>query len=373
MTIPHRATALLLTLFATGAGGQAAQITNLGKNFLGGGINNSGQVAGAYFGPFSTHAAIYSGGSFQDLGTLGGIYSIGNSINSSGQVTGVSTDSSGVLRAFVYSNGSMTAIPLPDSQHSEGLSINDAGEIVGNYDLPPVAGLATRTTGFLYSAGQSQALNVLNAYAINNNSVVAGNRFLGIYADSTGTVQTRNGLELMAGSPSSLLGILDSLGGVNVIPAAVNDAGEIAGWSDTGTGVEAFLYAGGTMKALGLLNGYQSAANGMNQAGDVVGRIHNDARVLDDTAFLYSGGVMTDLDTFLPVDSPWHLYNAHGINDSGQIIADAMLKGDYTARYSVLLQLDTASSAAPEPGTWLLVLGGTLAMAFRAAGVRRGR
>jgi probable HAF family extracellular repeat protein len=108
------------------------------------GINAAGQVVGysnipSYFEyhAFRTapNAAINPG--TDDLGTLGGLFSIAFGINASGQVVGSSQIASGESHACVYSNGAMQDLNnrlLVDSgwifQEADG--VNDGGQIVGS-------------------------------------------------------------------------------------------------------------------------------------------------------------------------------------------------------------------------------------------------
>jgi probable HAF family extracellular repeat protein len=65
-------------------------------------INNKGQIAGSS----GTHAALWSGGAIQDLGTLGGQTSEAHGVNNNGAVAGVSDTPDGP-RAFLWNNGAM--------------------------------------------------------------------------------------------------------------------------------------------------------------------------------------------------------------------------------------------------------------------------
>ncbi len=146
------------------------------------GINHSGQVTGSSnrccgYGP---DAFLYSNGSMQDLGNLGGPLgsignqttggSTGNAINSGGQVTGQSwTAGNAAQHAFIYSNGSMLDLNglIPAGLATQytlvnGVAINDAGQIVvqGYVNSNPsqtVTFLLTPTTTVPNVVGLTQA------------------------------------------------------------------------------------------------------------------------------------------------------------------------------------------------------------------------
>ncbi len=152
--------------------------------------------------------------------------------------------------------------------------------------------------------------------------------------------------------PNRHLGRLDSI--------AVNDAGWVAGSVHTGDGDRAFIYRDGTMEILGTLGGPTSRGTAINDRGDVTGfserleccshaflwngegmkdlgvlkgsfsvarAISRDRQVVGfgydkhshQHAFLYSHGEMSDLGTFGGEYS-----DAYGINDAGQVTGWAM-------------------------------------------------
>lgn len=91
-------------------------------------INNHGQVAGAS----GTHAVIWSNGTIQDLGTLGGPASEAHGINNLGAAVGFSDTPSDGQHAFLWSNGTMQDLgTLPGDTSSRADFINDAGTVVG--------------------------------------------------------------------------------------------------------------------------------------------------------------------------------------------------------------------------------------------------
>jgi probable HAF family extracellular repeat protein len=72
------------------------------------------------------------------------------------------------------------------------------------------------------------------------------------------------------------------------------------------------------MADLGTLGGSYSYAYGINNNGQVVGLANTGSGA--QYAFLYRGGIMTDLNSLIPTNSGWTLSGARAINDSGQIV-----------------------------------------------------
>jgi probable HAF family extracellular repeat protein len=99
-------------------------------------INDLGQVTG---GPnaYRTRPGDPLNARPEELGDLGGGWSVGQGINSAGDVVGVSTTRDGKLHAFLFTNGRIwdlnDLIPPGSGWVLEhGSAINDAGQIVGN-------------------------------------------------------------------------------------------------------------------------------------------------------------------------------------------------------------------------------------------------
>jgi probable HAF family extracellular repeat protein len=95
-------------------------------------MNDDDAVIGTTGQGFLWRAGILTG-----LGTLGGLSSIPEGINNSGQIVGWSSDPSGDFKAFVYEDGQMkdlrTLVSDPGgwSRLTQAYDINNAGQIVG--------------------------------------------------------------------------------------------------------------------------------------------------------------------------------------------------------------------------------------------------
>jgi probable HAF family extracellular repeat protein len=170
------------------------------------------------------------------------------------------------------------------------------------------------------------------------------------------------------GTPGSggVMHDLGTLGGTNSIGLAVNDAGQVVGWSFTGdAGFHAFLYtgtpgSGGIMRDLGTLGGTESVGTAVNNAGQVVGWSSTGAA--GNHAFLYSGmpgvdGQMIDLDTWLDANNltegaKWTLTEANGISNTGWITGAGTYDPDGPGGIAAATRaylLDASSLVVPEP------------------------
>ena len=107
------------------------------------------------------------------------------------------------------------------------------------------------------------------------------------------------------------------------------------------TATHAFLYSGGVMSDLAPIgNSY------INDSGQVAGSAGN--------AFLYSGGVMSDLSNLFPTGTGWSIDAAYdipfSINDSGQIAGIGTINGEQHA-----FILTPESAPVPEPSTFVFL------------------
>lgn len=114
---------------------------------------------------------------------------------------------------------------------------------------------------------------------------------------------------------------LGTLGGNSSAAYDINNFGQVVGASRSTIYVpdKAFLYSGGVMDAL---SNSESTAYGINDSGQAVGYFYTPRDQYGNSyqhAFIYNGGVMTDIGTF----GGGYISEAHSINNSGQVVGSS--------------------------------------------------
>lgn len=253
-----------------------------------------------------THAFRYTHGVMTDLGTLGGATSAAQAINNAGQIVGSSLDSSGHELPFLYQNGAMKALPL--------LAGDVYGQATGISATGIVVGWEVNTQGFAHPVqwigGVAHAFSggpMEAARAINNIGQTVGTGFggRGFIASS------------LAATP------LAPAGAGVYDPAAINSSSQVVGTINPGSlDEQAFLYRGGAITNLGTLGGSAAVAYDINDGGTIVGD-STMAGLADGRAFVDQGGSMTPLDQHVPPGLALTFISANAINTSGQIASIA--------------------------------------------------
>jgi probable HAF family extracellular repeat protein len=260
-------------------------------------INDAGVVVGSANagGTDLGHAVLWSGGSVQDLGTLGtGYYSEAWGVNAVGHVVGWSYTDGGSgltgVHGFLYTGPTQTLIDLtPTSDTGYALDINDAGQVTGY-----------RTALGGYHAFRWQTGNFVD---------------LGV-----------------------LPGFAHSFGW------AINAFGDVAGNSTSASGNSERLFRytdGGGLVNLGG-TGEHNVALGINTQGHVVGTTGNSQK----RAVRYTDASgLQDLNTLIDPSLGWVLLAANDINDAEQIVGYAF--NNFTGQTHAV-RLQPAAGPPPE-------------------------
>ena len=255
-----------------------------------------------------------------------------NAVNNAGQVTGYNSRGA-FLSAF---DGGRPRVLGTTGLHSAfgavGNGINSTGQVAGNtYSdsggsyafLSGPDGGAPRDLGSL-GGGYSQA------WAVNDSGQVTG------YS----TIASRDANHAFLSGPDGGtlkdLGTIDNRANHYSIGASVNASGRVAGFASIGAGytIHAFLSGaeGGPLTDLGTLGGEYSYATAVNVLGRVAGYSTYPGSLKDTFhAFLsgVDGGALQDLGTL-----GGNYSQALGLNDPGQVVGDSL---DASGRYRAFL------------------------------------
>jgi probable HAF family extracellular repeat protein len=288
-------------------------------------INASGQVAGTccFIDPYDPHGFLWSNGQYTDLGP-----GQANGINDAGVVVGQACFDTSIV-AFSYSAGQTTYLGTLGGTASNATAINASGEIVG-WALASQDANAAHPCAFLAGAVTDIGLLPGNSSGFAT-SVNASGDVVGYDEDAS---YVWSGFLYSGGS----LTALPPLGDMKLMPSAINGSGQIVGRAIAAADdvyCKAFLYANGTATDLGSLYGQQAWAWGLNDWGWTVGgTCHSPA---NNVGFLYMNGQMMELNALLDTSgSSWIIEDAMGINDCGQIAAEAFNWQRGQSRYVVL-------------------------------------
>jgi probable HAF family extracellular repeat protein len=297
-------------------------------------------------------------GGVWDLGTFGGNSGAVNMVDSWGNAVGAALntvpedpDFAGVMngfipaatqaRAFLWKEGKLQDLGTLGGNDAAAFAINGSGLIYGISYTDTAAndstGLPT-THAFLWKNGSMRDLGTLGGSLVTSGSLSYGpwGQVLNERGQAIGT-------SMLAGDESwhaflwesGKMIDLGTLGGESSEPLAINEHGWIVGRSDYSPNSphhHAVLWFNGPgKKDLGVVAPcYNSTATAVNSNGDVVGGLGGCTDDPNDLAFFSAfvwrpGGRMVDLNNLVIPGSGMHVEFATGINDRGEIAANAYL------------------------------------------------
>ena len=283
------------------------------------GINASGQVSGYVNGPTGPRAVRYTNGAGWEYLPGLGVGSVAYAINVHGDLTGYHLVGSANL-AFRFRDG----LPLEDiappagSTSTIGMGINAGGVVVGYSDAPSGDLRAWRASPSL----PAQTLPTLGGTfamtcGINTSGQIAGT--------STTATGAQHAYRINVDDSTDDATSLDGPSGISNA-CAIDDAGNIGGYSLGGGVFHAFRFLTGTPvsvdSAHSVFGNVEAIANGAS-AGWFISDVDFASHALLHTDA--DGAV--DLNDRIPADSGWFLSEAKGINAAGQIVGDGTLNG----------------------------------------------
>jgi probable HAF family extracellular repeat protein len=326
-------------------------ITILGPDFAYG-VNASGEAAG-FTGAANSVALVWQGATPTVLGTIGGQTNVAYSINTSGQIAGYASNSTGAINAVVW-NGTTPTILSSLGVGSMAFAINASGQVTGNSvpssNVEDAVVWNGTTPTILSSVGGTQS----SGYAINASGQVAGSSY------TTGNVLSD--AVVWNGATATILSSLGGSGGS--VAYGINDSGQTVGYSNTSgnASTDAVEWNGTTPTVLGSLGGAYSYAYAINNSGEVVGESYLAGNTTEDP-FLYTNGKMYDLNSLITpgagISNLFIYYAGNSLNDSGQIVASGVINGQTDA-------LLLTPQVVPEPSSAVLLsLGGGALLGVR--------
>ncbi len=331
-------------------------------------VTNTGVVTGAYTTPGGTqHAAVWQGGRVFDIATpgLGGPNSGAGGLNDLGQIV-IQGETSAkdpnnenfcgygdglVCLPYIWQFGTITPLATLGGNNGSWAQINQRGEVAGfaeNSDRDPKCPSVPVANGngpqvLDYEAviwgpgpGAIRELKPLSG------DTVGAALWLNDKGQAVGTSGTCASVVLppIAFGPHAVLWETDGTptdlgnlgGGGNPailgrgnIALGINNRTQVVGTSSLAGNKanHAFLWTKQTgIQDLGVLQGdVSSAATSINDKAQVVGQSYGDGGPMmgNPRAFLWENGVMTDLNTLVPTNSPLYLLIGFSINSRGEI------------------------------------------------------
>jgi len=349
-------------------------LPGVGNSSASGAINASGRIAGTsqngQVDPFTgfpeVRAVVWTHDEIIDLGTFGGNFSLGITLNDQGEVVGFAANAipdpfplffpGTQTRAFLWRQGELLDLGTLGGNDAQSASVNQRGQVVGTSytNLTPndTTGIPT-VHPFLWENGRMIDLGTLGGTYAGPGSCAFGALACNtpVQPPFEGSLLINNkgqviGTSNLAGDQvfhpflweNGTMKDLGTLGGDNGVAIWLTEAGEVVGDADLPDNPpgciglacihHAFVWKDGMMTDLGTLGTDPcSRAVMMNSKGQIVGSTISICGQGETNAFLWeNGGPMVALDTLIPADAGVHLFEGDNINERGEIIASGLLK-----------------------------------------------
>lgn len=238
------------------------------------GINAQGTIVGAFDDSDTTHGFLLRGGKFDSIDPPGSIFSVARSISARDEIVGFYFDADFNLHGFYYYNGQFRTIDIPNSTETRAEGINDVGIISGEYvDLNGIE------HGFLLRGTNVKSIDVpeslsTDIWMVANNGAFAGDSWDGLTVHGFLSPKPRVFIQL------------DFPGGAATAARGINEKTEVVGrWDDNSVPLDVvcsiqchgFLWVKGEFRSIDVPSANSTVALGINAAGRIVGRFIDSA------------------------------------------------------------------------------------------------
>jgi probable HAF family extracellular repeat protein len=231
----------------------------------------------------------------------------------------------------------VTVAPADGATISGKVHLEVTGTGIENVELLPSMGYVPIFATFSVSADKTKATLDFDTTRLSNGTLAVRISAFDVPARTPGASEIVAMATRSWNIRNTAWSIVDlgALGGAASTAAHINDAGDVVGYSNIGSGSEhAFLYRSSAMIDLGTLGGAYSHANAINNAGRIIGY----SALADGSTvpFLYQGGAMAEIGALTSTSSRSAVYD---INDGGDIVATEDYKPYLYTRDGVLASL----------------------------------
>lgn len=303
------------------------------------------------------HAQRWSNGVVTDLGTLPGVNLSSEATWTSANATIVGFSENGLIdpllgvpeiRAVLWTKeGKIIDLgTLEGGNESFATAVNDREQVAGfalntipdPFSMNPCAIVGTcepnftQTRAFLWEHGAMQDLGTLGGpdtfpEAMNDRGQIVG------WSYTNSTPNANGGFNCPPGVPTEDPFFWDkgemvdigTFGGTCGVANFINSGGQVVGTSNLAGNqtTHAFLWDRGVLQDLGTLGGVNAEAEWISDSGLIVGRADVSMQNTNHQAFLWKNGAMTDLGTV----APWPCSTAYSVNSKGQVVGDTGICG----------------------------------------------
>jgi probable HAF family extracellular repeat protein len=291
------ALALLSVRMWAGSGSTVSQIDGPGASFTdAAGINNRGEIVGAFQDGQGLHGYVFRRGDFTilDVPVQGALtFALGN--NDRGQVVGAYR-SQGALHGFVWDRGTFTTdINAPDATETFLHVINNRGQVVG-HSRRDVFALAR---AFLFADGNFTFLNIPGVLVVGRNRESMG---LNDRGQVVGTFQSQ-GVNHGFLYDKGVVTQIDVPGARSTYASGINNRGEIVGsYIDTFDVAHAYLrQPDGKVTQIDAPNAEGIAGVRLNDRSDIVGMFNTAGGRFSGFVWTQSSASTASMPSLMPV------------------------------------------------------------------------